>query len=108
VLLNLLINARQAMLGRGGTLTIRAALDPVTHQARVQVADTGCGIPERLMPKIFQPFFTTKGNAGSGEVRGSGLGLAICQQIVQRHGGVIQVESQVGKGTTFTVWLPIG
>jgi signal transduction histidine kinase len=108
VLLNLLINARQSMLGRGGTLTIRAALDSLSGKAKVQVADTGCGIPERLLGKIFQPFFTTKGTAPGGEVRGSGLGLAICQQIIQRHGGVIQVESQMGKGTTFTLWLPIG
>jgi signal transduction histidine kinase len=105
VLLNLLINARQAMSGRGGALTIKASRGDQSGEARIQVIDTGPGIPEKLLPKIFQPFFTTKGTARPGEARGTGLGLAICQQIVERHGGRIEVESQVGRGTTFTVWL---
>jgi signal transduction histidine kinase len=107
VLLNLLINARQAMLGKGGSLTIKASADPGSDQARIQVIDTGSGIPERLMPKIFQPFFTTKGTAMAGQVRGTGLGLAICKQIVENHHGRIEVDSQVGKGTTFSVWVPL-
>jgi signal transduction histidine kinase len=107
VLLNLLINARQAMLGRGGALTIKAAREGESKTARIQVSDTGCGIPEKLLDKIFQPFFTTKGTVRSGEVRGSGLGLAICKQIIERHGGRIDVASQAGRGTTFTLLLPL-
>jgi signal transduction histidine kinase len=105
VLLNLLINARQAMLGRGGALTVKAARDG--DVARLQIIDTGSGIPEKLMEKIFQPFFTTKGTARSGEMRGTGLGLAICKEIIERHGGRIEVASQVGRGTTFTLLVPL-
>jgi signal transduction histidine kinase len=108
VLLNLLINARQSMLGRGGSLTVKGARsDDGPSQVKLQVIDTGCGIPERNLPKIFQPFFTTKGTAGKGEVRGTGLGLAICKEIIERHGGRIDVESQDGRGTTFTILLPL-
>lgn len=105
VILNLLINARQAMLGKGGSLTIKAAGEE-DGGVRLQVIDTGCGIPEKLLPKIFQPFFTTKGTAKPGESRGSGLGLAICKEIVEHHKGRIDVQSEVGKGTTFTIHLP--
>ena len=107
VMLNLLINARQAMLGRGGSLTIKAARLEETGEAKVQIIDTGCGIPEKLMPRIFQPFFTTKGTARAGEQRGTGLGLAICKEIIGRHGGRIGVESRVGEGTTFTLYFPL-
>jgi signal transduction histidine kinase len=61
--------------------------------------DSGVGIPEPALPRIFDPFFTTRED-------GLGLGLFVCQNIVAEHGGRIQVESQVGQGTTFTVWLP--
>jgi two-component system NtrC family sensor kinase len=105
VLLNLLINARQAMLGKGGGLLVRATADG-TGELRLQVTDTGPGIPEKLLPKIFQPFFTTKSTARRGETRGTGLGLAICKQIVEHHKGRIEVESEVGKGTTFSIFLP--
>jgi signal transduction histidine kinase len=105
VLLNLLINARQAMLGKGGSLTVKAA--PCEEGVKIQVIDTGPGIPEKLLPKIFQPFFTTKGTAKRGETKGTGLGLAICKQVVERHGGTIEVASEVGKGTTFTIVFPI-
>jgi signal transduction histidine kinase len=107
VLLNLLINARQAMLGKGGSLTIKAAGVPEEGRARIQVTDTGAGIPAKLMEKIFQPFFTTKGTARRGEMRGSGLGLAICKEIVEHHDGKIEVTSEVNKGTTFTILLPL-
>jgi len=107
VLLNLLINARQAMLGRGGSLTIKASRAAEANEAKIQIIDSGVGIPEKLLPKIFQPFFTTKGTTRNGEVRGSGLGLAICKEIVEHHGGRIDVESQVGRGTTFTIHLPL-
>jgi signal transduction histidine kinase len=107
VLLNLLINARQAMLGKGGSLTIKAARCEESAQAKIQVIDTGSGIPARLLEKIFQPFFTTKGTVRPGEVRGTGLGLAICKEIIDHHGGRIEVASDVGRGTTFTLYLPL-
>ena len=106
VLLNLLINARHAMLGKGGSLTIKAARVEGADEARLQVIDTGPGIPEKLLPKIFDPFFTTKGTARRGEVKGTGLGLAICKEIVEHHKGRIEVASEVGKGTTFSLYLP--
>jgi two-component system NtrC family sensor kinase len=76
------------------------------HQCRKGVAialeDTGCGIPAEQMGKLFDPFFTTK------EVgQGTGLGLSVSLGIVQRHGGTITVKSEVGKGSLFTVWLPV-
>jgi len=110
VLLNLLINARQAMLGHGGSLTVKVASVDAgegIEEARIQVIDTGPGIPEKLLPKIFEPFFTTKGTARKGESKGTGLGLAICKEIVEGHKGRITVESEVGKGTTFNVYLPM-
>lgn len=107
VLLNLLINARQAMLGRGGSLSVRASVLDDTAELKLQVIDTGPGIPEKLLPKIFQPFFTTKGTARKGEAKGTGLGLAICKEIIEHHKGRIEVESVVGKGTTFNIFLPI-
>jgi signal transduction histidine kinase len=105
VLLNLLINARQAMLGSGGSLTIKANLLD-NGQARLQVLDTGPGIPEKFLTKIFEPFFTTKGTARKGETKGTGLGLAICKEIIEHHRGRIEVTSEVGKGTAFTIYLP--
>jgi signal transduction histidine kinase len=106
VLLNLLINARQAMLGRGGALTIKAQRVDGAEEIRIQVIDTGPGIPDKLLPKIFDPFFTTKGTARKGETRGTGLGLAICKEILEHHRGRIEVASELGKGTTFSIYLP--
>jgi signal transduction histidine kinase len=105
VLLNLLINARQAMMGRGGAITIKAG-DYEEGMVRIQVIDTGPGIPLKIQSRIFEPFFTTKGTAKKGESRGTGLGLHICQEIVQRHHGRIELKSEVGKGTCFSVILP--
>src|SRR3984957_15908439 len=106
VLLNLLINARQAMLGKGGSLWVKAAQTDFPGELRIQVIDTGPGIPEKLLPKIFQPFFTTKGTTRNGEARGTGLGLAICKEIIEHHHGRIEVQSEGGKGTTFSIFLP--
>src|SRR5262249_34364988 len=93
VLLNLLINSRPSMLGKGASLTIKANRLDEAQQVNIQVIDTGPGIPEKLLPKIFQPFFTTKGTARNGESRGTGLGLAICKDIIEHHKGRIEVES---------------
>ncbi len=106
VLLNLLINARHAMLGKGGSLTVKAVPTDDGDEVRLQVIDTGPGIPEKVIPKIFDPFFTTKGTTKKGEAKGTGLGLAICKDIIDAHGGRIEVQSEMGKGTTFSVYLP--
>lgn len=99
VLMNLILNAIQAIRG-GGFITIRTRASD--ERCAIEVEDSGIGIPASVMPKIFDPFFTTK---GTGE--GTGLGLSVSLGIVERHGGTIQVESEVGKGSVFTVWLPI-
>ncbi len=104
VLLNLLINARQAMAGKAGSITIKAAGDD--ESVKIAVIDTGPGIAEKNIARIFDPFFTTKGTAKRGEHRGTGLGLAICREIIAHHHGTIDVASEVGKGTTFTITLP--
>lgn len=105
VLLNLIINARQAM-PRGGRLTLEIRENARTQMAELRVADTGVGIaPERLR-MIFEPFYTTKEPDGEGH-GGTGLGLSVCRQIIEQHQGRIRVESLVGKGSTFTVKLPL-
>lgn len=109
VLLNLLINARHALLGNGrnGAITIKAsAVDD--EDVKIQVIDNGPGIAPHVQSRIFEPFFTTKATAKRGEAKGSGLGLAICREILTHHKGRIEVDSTVGKGTTFTLWLPAG
>jgi signal transduction histidine kinase len=105
VLLNLLINARQAMLGRGGSITIKAQHSDA-GELRLQVIDTGPGIPAKYIGRIFDPFFTTKGTTRKGEPKGTGLGLAICKEIVEHHKGRIEVQSEVGRGSTFSIYLP--
>ena len=98
VLVNLIKNAMQAMT-RGGTL--RIATGQNTEEVWVSVADTGGGISQDQIKHIFEPFYTTK-------KKGTGLGLMIVQRIVRQHGGHIELESRVGEGTTFRVWLPRG
>ena len=83
-----------------------AAADDAPDEIKLQVIDTGPGIPEKVIPKIFEPFFTTKGTTKKGEAKGTGLGLAICKEIIDAHGGRIEVQSEMGKGTTFNVYLP--
>jgi len=105
VLFNLAINARQAMLGRRGRLTFDAA--PTREGAvALNVRDTGCGIPPENLPRIFEPFFSTKTHADKPDTRGLGLGLSICRDIVEELGGTIDVTSKVNVGTTFTITLP--
>ena len=99
-LASLVTNAVDAMPGEG-TLTIRTrTVNDGTHVA-LEVADTGPGIPEECRAKLFQPFFTRKHG-------GTGLGLTIARKVVQDHGGIIEVESELGKGSTFTLVLPAG
>lgn len=101
VALNLIINAAEAMED-GGTLSVSTRFEPENDSLAVMISDTGYGIPEENFEKLFDPFFTTK------EVgHGTGLGLAISYGIIKEHGGRIDVESEVGQGTTFTVHLPL-
>ncbi len=95
--LNIVLNAIQAM-PTGGTLTVESGLRNNTLE--VKIADTGIGIPEENRKKLFSPFFTTKKN-------GTGLGLAITYRIIENHRGKIDVVSEPGKGTTFTVNIPV-
>ena len=97
VLVNLIKNAIQAMT-KGGTLTLQTGEGP--DGVWFMVADTGGGIPEEKLNRIFEPFYTTK-------KKGTGLGLMIVQRIVRAHGGRIELESQVGRGTSFKIWLPL-
>jgi two-component system NtrC family sensor kinase len=101
VLLALLVNALEAM-PRGGNLSVRTRVRKAGRAIEIQVQDNGAGIPPEVLPKMFEPFFTTK--EGTQEV---GLGLAVSSGIVQRHGGEITAESDMGRGTTFTVTLPL-
>jgi PAS domain S-box-containing protein len=99
VLLNIFKNAKEAM-PKGGVLTIRTNRED--HHVLIHIQDTGLGIPEEIRDKIFEAFFTTKQ-----KVKGVGLGLSVCYGIIKDHGGEIQVESEEGNGTTFTIRLPI-
>jgi len=110
VITNLLINADQAMK-EGGTIKIRAEKPAVTAEngtlphlsgnyVALTITDEGVGIPSEILPIIFDPYFSTK-------EQGSGLGLTICYSIVKKHGGHISVQSVEGKGTSFTIYLPV-
>lgn len=99
VFLNLLLNAAQAMKERG-EIRIRSGIE--NGRIVIRFSDTGCGIPPEVLPRIFDPFFTTQ-DVGSG----TGLGLTVSRDIVVAHGGSIEVDSKVGAGTTFTVYLPL-
>ena len=103
--LNLIANARQAM-PRGGRLRVEVRENAQTQMAEIRVSDTGVGIPPEQLRIIFEPFFTTKEPDENGH-GGTGLGLSVCRQIIEQHHGRIRVESVVGKGSKFTVKLPL-
>ncbi|MFQ6043560.1 MAG: nitrogen regulation protein NR(II), partial [Candidatus Poribacteria bacterium] len=101
VILNLALNALQAIDEKGGRVLFKTFQTSVPDpQIVVEISDTGVGIPPENLSRIFNPYFTTKGE-------GTGLGLSIAQRIVEEHGGSISVESEVGKGTTFRVSLSL-
>lgn len=106
VLINLLINARQAMPD-GGKLTIKIASDAKNQMVDLVLRDFGSGISAEVLPRIFEPHFSTKTVSDGSGMGGSGLGLASCKKIIEAHQGRIRVESCVGKGTAFTIKLPI-
>jgi signal transduction histidine kinase len=102
-LMNLILNAREAMIPRGGILTIEA--EDRAEDVRISIRDTGCGIEPSEMKKVFDSFFSTKQRDSSSH-SGTGLGLSLCKKVVDAHNGSITVDSQPGKGTTFTITLP--
>jgi signal transduction histidine kinase len=99
---NLFTNAAHAARENDARLTVEGELDGDPHCAKIRVTDNGTGIQESDLAYIFDPFFTTKCDG-----RGNGLGLAIVRDIVDGHGGHIDVSSQVGHGTTFSICLPV-
>ncbi|OHC67023.1 MAG: hypothetical protein A3H93_18360 [Rhodocyclales bacterium RIFCSPLOWO2_02_FULL_63_24] len=99
VFMNLLVNAGQAIEGKGN---IHLTTGQQGKEVFIAIADTGIGIPPQIQQRLFDPFFTTKPVG-----KGTGLGLSVSNSIVQKHHGRIELHSEVGKGTTFTVWLPI-
>ncbi len=112
VIMNLCVNARDAMKN-GGALRLETTricgstlnhlqLDPSLHYLRLDIKDTGCGIPPEIAARIFEPFFTTKEKSG-----GTGLGLSVVYGIVNNHFGTIHLDSEPGRGTCFSVFLPI-
>jgi PAS domain S-box-containing protein len=101
IILNMAINSKHAM-PEGGVIAISTELKG--DYVKIDFSDTGIGIPKENLPRIFEPFFTTKGKDSL--KTGTGLGLSVVYAIIERHGGRIELNSEVGKGTTFTIWLP--
>jgi signal transduction histidine kinase len=97
VFLNLLTNAREAM-PHGGRITLDAR--SVAHRVEIAVSDSGCGIPEEHLPRVIEPFFTTKAH-------GNGLGLSICRSILWEVNGTLAIRSEVGTGTRVHIALPV-
>jgi signal transduction histidine kinase len=105
VLLNLLVNARQAM-PQGGRLILRLSHDALLGTVDLMVRDTGCGMTQDVMRRMFEPHFSTKAGPDETGKGGSGLGLSACREIIEAHRGRIRVESAPGKGTAITIRLP--
>jgi len=103
VFMNLLVNAAHAITAERGLITIRSSTDKARGTVSIEVADNGCGIPKENLGRIFDPFFTTKPVG-----KGTGLGLSLAYGIVRKHHGQLEVQSEVGVGTTFRVSVPIG
>ncbi len=106
VLLTLMTNARQAM-PKGGELVLRLAHDEASGMVDFTIRDSGSGIPRDQLPKIFDRFYSTKKGPDESGKGGTGVGLSTCRDIVEAHQGRIRVESSVGKGTAFTIRLPV-
>jgi len=105
VVMNLLVNARQAMSG-GGRLWIRLCHDAAGDTVDLTIRDTGSGIAAEQLPRIFDRYFTTKSGPDASGKGGTGLGLSFCRDVIEAHHGRIRVESAVGKGTAITLKLP--
>ncbi|MFA6499317.1 MAG: ATP-binding protein [Desulfurivibrionaceae bacterium] len=116
VIKHMVLNAREAMVsGSGGKLKITAANEslpehhgkhptlPPGNYVRISIQDHGCGISRENLPRIFDPYFSTK---QLGSQKGMGLGLTLCDTIIRKHGGAVTVESELGKGTTFHIYIP--
>ncbi len=99
--MNIILNSLEAM-PKGGKLKVRTGYDPRDEVIKIEITDTGYGIPQENLPSLFEPFFSSKP-----EGKGTGLGLSIVYEVIDEHNGSIEVESEVNKGTTFTVKLPI-
>jgi len=104
VFLNLFLNAKDAMAGKGGTLHISTSNGDAVQ---VSISDSGAGISPEHISKIYDPFFTTKTNPREGQSRGTGLGLSVTYGIIQEHAGKIRVDSQPGQGTKFQLEFPM-
>lgn len=105
VLINLLVNARQAMPD-GGSLCVSLGHDPKNEMVVLTVRDSGSGIPPDKLPRIFDPFYSSKSGPDATGKGGTGLGLSVCRDIIEAHRGAIRVESTVGQGTSFVLRLP--
>jgi len=103
VFLNLFLNAKDAMAG-GGVLRVQTSNGSGVN---VSISDTGMGIAQEHIQRIYDPFFTTKNSTRDGQPRGTGLGLSVTYGIIQEHAGKIQVESRQGQGTTFYLEFPL-
>jgi signal transduction histidine kinase len=99
-LINLVRNATEAVASKGGGGTVTLRTRTTGSRIEISVIDDGIGVPPEVLPRLFDPFFSTKEG-------GNGLGLALTQQIVRDHGGDLRVDSTVGRGTTFTVSVPL-
>lgn len=105
VIVNLLVNARQAT-SEGGQVRVTLQMDSTASEVVLTIRDSGTGISAEVLPRIFDPYFTTKSGPDASGKGGTGIGLASCKEIIDLHQGRIRVESSVGKGTAFIIRLP--